>query len=110
MGECEIVIMGRVQVLLLFSVFFLASGERGERKKEGLKWFPASKEEDCGEVPDPVQIREGKPSNTCKKAEERFCLCGRVGKGTKASWRFLCGTCKITFSFKLDSVESAKQE
>ena len=54
--QCEIVIMGRVQVLLLFSVFFLASGERRERKKEGLKWFPASKEEDCGEVPDPVQV------------------------------------------------------
>ena len=54
--QCEIVIMGRVQVLLLFSVFFLASGERKERKKEGLKWFPASKEEDCGEVPDPVQV------------------------------------------------------
>ena len=47
-------------------------------------------------------MREGRPSKVCREDEERFCLCGRVGNPTKESnqWRFLCGTCKI--SFKLD--------
>ena len=50
----------------------------------------------------PQQVREGKPSKVCRTDEERFCFCGRVGVPTKSSdqWRFLCGTCKI--SFKLD--------
>ena len=49
-----------------------------------------------------MQVREGRPSKVCREDEERFCLCGRVGSPTKQSnmWRFLCGTCKI--SFKLD--------
>ena len=47
-------------------------------------------------------MREGKPSKVCRTDGERFCFCGRVGSPTKLSsmWRFLCGTCKI--SFKLD--------
>ena len=50
----------------------------------------------------PQKVREGKPSKVCRTDEERFCFCGRIGIPSKTSdtWRFLCGTCKI--SFKLD--------
>ena len=49
-----------------------------------------------------MKVFEGRPSKICRKDEERFCFCGRLGEPTEESdkWRFLCGTCKITF--KLD--------
>jgi hypothetical protein len=33
------------------------------------------------------QVREGKPSKSCKEDDEKFCLCGKIGKGEGVSWR-----------------------
>merc|ERR1711971_628836 len=76
--------------------------ETATGKREQLRWFPADTETDCEDQPGPEQVREGKPSKVCRTDEERFCFCGRIGLATNTSdqWRFLCGTCKI--SFKLD--------
>ena len=95
-----------------------------DEKRELLRWFPADIEDDCKEQPGAEQVkcksrvlvrkltigvqrlllkvREGKPSKACREDEERFCFCGRIGDPTEESnsWKFLCGTCKI--SFKLD--------
>merc|ERR1712154_366868 len=71
-----------------------------ERRKD-VRWFPADLKEDCVQEPGVEQVREGKPSQACRKDEERFCFCGRIVRGDgEPVWRFLCGTC--TISFKLD--------
>merc|ERR1719334_641905 len=90
-------------IALMFLTFALIKADKKDKdsRKEGLRWFNASVQEDCNEIPEQLEIRQGKPSNACKEDEERFCLCGLVGKGEKATWRFLCGTCKVSFSFKL---------
>merc|ERR1739838_118025 len=80
-----------------------------QKKREQLRWFPADNEEDCEQEPGVEQVREGKPSKACREDEERFCLCGRVGgKEGKVDWRFLCGTCNI--SFKLDRTKKIGQD
>merc|ERR1711994_1150255 len=78
-------------------------------KNSDLSWFPAEVKSDCDDVDESqVELRQGRPSLSCKVDEERFCLCGKVGAGEEATWRFLCGTCKI--SFKLDRVKSERRK
>jgi len=76
------------------------------KKREELRWFPADNVSDCDAEPGLEQVREGRPSLACREDEERFCLCGRVGRNGTTSWRFLCGTCNI--SFKLDRRKGSK--
>jgi len=93
------------------------------KKREELRWFPADNVSDCDAEPGLEQVREGRPSLACREDEERFCLCGRVGRNGTTNWRFgsdlnllvshispssrfLCGTCNI--SFKLDRRKGSK--
>jgi len=77
-----------------------------EKKREELRWFPADNISDCDAEPGLEQVREGRPSLACREDEERFCLCGRVERKGTTTWRFLCGTCNI--SFKLDRRKGLK--
>jgi len=77
-----------------------------EKRREELRWFPADNISDCDAEPGLEQVREGKPSLACRVDEERFCLCGRVERNGTTTWRFLCGTCNI--SFKLDRRKGLK--
>merc|ERR1739840_7229 len=87
----------------------LREEDRLVKKNTDLAWFPAEVKEDCANVTEAnVELRQGKPSLSCRVDEERFCLCGKVGKGEAVQWRFLCGTCKI--SFKLDRLKEVSEE
>ncbi|XP_023346101.1 uncharacterized protein LOC111715080 [Eurytemora carolleeae] len=97
---------------LVFMLFALLANCRlslQDADSDGLRWFPAISEQDCNVEAtfDGETVREGKPSRSCKDDNERFCFCGQVGKGDKADWRYLCGTCK--FTFKLDRARPVNQ-
>merc|ERR1711997_180712 len=93
----------------LLVVSQLREEDTRKAKNSDLSWFPAEVKSDCDDVDESqVELRQGRPSLSCKVDEERFCLCGKVGSGEEAAWRFLCGTCKI--SFKLDRVKSERRK
>jgi len=79
-----------------------------DKKQKELRWFPADNISDCDAEPGLEQVREGRPSLACREDDERFCLCGRVERQGTTTWRFLCGTCNI--SFKLDRRKGLKVE
>merc|ERR1712037_828936 len=70
------------------------------KKREELRWFPANNISDCDAEPGLEQVREERPSLACREDEERSVCVAELGEMGTTTWRFLCGTCNI--SFKLD--------